>query len=80
MHTKPINIMKKIAFLALMPFLMLASCKSHYEVASVQRSRILVDARYDAQPDAQAAEFLKPYKHIVDSVSWVLLWVVLPSI
>ena len=59
--------MKKIAFLALMPFLMLASCKSHYEVASVQRSRILVDARYDAQPDAQAAEFLKPYKHIVDS-------------
>ena len=36
--------MKKIAFLALMPFLMLASCKSHYEVASVQRSRILVDA------------------------------------
>ena len=68
MHTKPINIMKKIAFLALMPFLMLASCKSHYEVASVQRSRILVDARYDAQPDAQAAEFLKPYKHIVDSI------------
>jgi len=59
---------RKTLFLALMPFLMLASCKSHYEVASVQRSRILVDARYDAQPDAQAAEFLKPYKHIVDSV------------
>ena len=57
---------RKTLFLALMPFLMLASCKSHYEVASVQRSRILVDARYDAQPDAQAAEFLKPYKHIVE--------------
>ncbi len=48
--------------------LLLASCKQHYEVASVQRSRILVDSRYDAQPDQRAAEFLKPYKHIVDSV------------
>lgn len=53
---------------ALMLLMMLVSCKSHHEVASVQRSRILVDARYDANPDAQAAEFLKPYKHIVDSV------------
>jgi len=59
---------RKTVLLALMPILLLASCKSHYEVASVQRSRILVDARYDAQPDAQAAEFLKPYRHIVDSV------------
>ena len=49
--------------------LMLAnSCKSHYEVASIQRTRIVVDARYDAQPDQQAAEFLKPFKHDVDSV------------
>ena len=34
----------------------------------MQRSRILVDARYDANPDEQAAEFLKPYKHVVDSI------------
>lgn len=59
---------RKTVFLALMPILLMASCKSHYEVASIQRSRILVDARYDAKPDVQAAEFLKPYKHIVDSV------------
>lgn len=59
---------RKTVLLALMPLLLLASCKSHYEVASVQRSRILVDSRYDAQPDVQAAEFLKPYKHVVDSV------------
>ena len=55
--------------LALATMAMLASgCQSHYEVASVQRSRILVDARYDANPDEQAAEFLKPYKHVVDSI------------
>ena len=60
---------KKLIFLwALMPALLLTSCRSHYEVAGIQRSRIVMDARYDAHPDAQAAEFLKPYKHVVDSV------------
>ena len=56
------------AILLLMPMFLLASCKQHYEVAGMQRSRILVDARYDAQPDQKAADFLKPYKHQVDSV------------
>ena len=59
----------KTTMLALATMTMLASgCQSHYEVASVQRSRILVDARYDANPDEQAAEFLKPYKHVGDSI------------
>lgn len=61
--------MKKILKICLLlPMLVLASCKSHYEVASVQRSRIVVDSRYDRQPDAQAVAFLAPYKHQVDSV------------
>lgn len=47
---------------------MLTACKHHYEVAGIQRSRILIDARYDANPDQSAAEFLKPYRHKVDSV------------
>lgn len=59
---------KTTAIYLLMPLLLLTSCKQHYEVASIQRSRILVDARYDAQPDQKAADFLKPYKHQVDSV------------
>ena len=61
--------MKKItAIYLLVPMLLLTSCKQHYEVANMQRSRILVDAKYDAQPDQKAADFLKPYKHQVDSV------------
>ena len=44
------------------------ACKTHYEVTSIQRSRILIDSRYDSQPDQKAADFLKPYKHVVDSV------------
>ena len=60
---------RKTIFITLLAVLMMASsCKSHYEVASVQRTRILVDSRYDANPDAAAADFLKPYKHVVDSV------------
>jgi 2',3'-cyclic-nucleotide 2'-phosphodiesterase (5'-nucleotidase family) len=60
---------RKTTLLALLATLFLASaCRSHYEVAGIQRSRIVIDSRYDANPDAQAAEFLKPYKHVVDSI------------
>ena len=53
---------------AMMPMLTLVSCRTHYEVAGFQRSRILVDNRYDAVSDTHVVEFLKPYKHMVDSV------------
>ena len=57
-------------FIALSAVLMMAvcACRSHYEVTGMQRSRILVDSRYDVQTDARATAFLAPYKHIVDSV------------
>ena len=59
----------KTLFLPVLATMMLvAGCRSNYEVAGIQRTRILIDSRYDAQPDAQAAEFMKPYKHVVDSV------------
>lgn len=55
-------------FCVLASLLMVTSaCKSHYQVASVQRSRILVDSRYDVQ-DARLSQFVKPYKQQVDSV------------
>ena len=45
-----------------------ASCTSHYELASVDRSRIVIDKRFDAHPDAQATALLAPYKAKVDEV------------
>lgn len=48
--------------------LMTVSCTSHYQLTDVQRSRILVDKRYDAQISAEATNFLKPYKAKVDSI------------
>ena len=60
---------KKTYFAALLALLsMVTSCRSGYEVGSIQRSRIVVDARYDRHPDQRAATFLQPYKHVVDSI------------
>ena len=61
--------MRKIIKLTFIPVaaLLLAACGSHYGVTSVERSRILVDNRYDAAPDAAATAFVAPYKAKVDS-------------
>ena len=59
---------KTTTMMLLATLLLGSACQSHYEVASIQRSRIVVDSRYDRQPDQQAADFLKPYKQQVDSV------------
>ena len=45
-----------------------SACTTHYEMSGVERTRILVDSRYDAVPDAQAAAFLSPYRQHVDSM------------
>ena len=44
------------------------SCKSHYQVTGTERSRLLIDDRYDAAPDAEAVAFLAPFKVTVDSI------------
>ncbi len=33
-----------------------------------RRTRILIDQKWDVQPDAEAAEFIAPYKNKVDSI------------
>ncbi len=60
--------MNRKSVIVIMMAVGLTACRSHYEVASVERSRILVDSRYDARPDVEAAEFLQHYTHIVDSI------------
>ncbi len=44
------------------------SCASHYEVANVSRSRIIIDKKYDQSKDADAEQFIAPFKAKVDSV------------
>ncbi len=47
---------------------LLASCASHYSLAGIERTRILVDSRYDSHPDEEASAFMAPYKRSVDSL------------
>jgi len=62
--------MKKIQlFLGSLAALMLFSCApKHYQLTSVERSRIIVDSRYDNNPDQAATDFLAPYKRVNDSI------------
>lgn len=59
---------KTYLFAGLVAVCMLQACHSHYEVAGIERTRMIVDSRYDQNPDKAAASFLAPYKHQVDSV------------
>lgn len=45
-----------------------ASCTTHYQLTTIDRSRILIDQRYDVRQDTKAVAFLTPYKHQVDSI------------
>ena len=49
--------------------LMLASCApKHYQLTGVERTRIIVDSRYDQNPDEAAAQFLAPYNKVNESI------------
>ena len=48
--------------------LAVTSCApKHYQLTGVERTRIIVDSRYDQQPD-EAAAFVAPYKRVNDSI------------
>ncbi len=67
---------KKLFFLLLLGGGLLSSCSSHYQLTTIDRTRIVVDSRYDAMPDAEAVAFVAPYKHQVDSIMEPVMGVV----
>ena len=62
------NGMKMVLASTVMLLLASPAFAQKFKVAKVERTRILIDKSWDAQPDAEAAEFLAPYKHKVDSI------------
>lgn len=46
----------------------LSGCSPHYHIASVERTRLLVDNRYDGRIPKQADDFISSYKGRVDSI------------
>jgi len=47
---------------------LLSSCATKYRVASIERTRILIDSRYDAPLNSESEAFLAPYRAQVDSI------------
>lgn len=47
---------------------MVTACTSHYEIASVERTQLLVDSRYDQPTNTEAETFMQPYRQKVDSI------------
>lgn len=49
--------------------LLASSCATHhYTITGVERSRILIDSRYDNAQNQEAVAFLAPYKERVDAM------------
>ncbi|MDD7317196.1 MAG: 5'-nucleotidase [Prevotella sp.] len=59
---------KKTLIFVFIAAFVLSACGSQYKLSSVSWTRLLIDKRYDANPDEQAAAFMVPYKKMVDSV------------
>lgn len=59
--------MKRLLLPIISGLLILSSCHTPYQMTGITRSRILVDSRYDANPDARAEAFMAPYEQRVDS-------------
>ena len=60
---------KYLFFQGALASLLLVSCApKHYQLTGVERTRIIVDSRYDQNPDEAAAQFIAPYKKVNDSI------------
>ena len=62
--------MKKIhIFYASLASLLIVSCApKHFQLTGIERTRVIVDSRYDQNPDEAAVKFLEPYKRVNDSI------------
>jgi 2',3'-cyclic-nucleotide 2'-phosphodiesterase (5'-nucleotidase family) len=66
---KTVNMNRKQYFLGVFAILTMASCApKHYHLTSVERSRIIIDNRFDQNPDEKATAFLAPFKKVNDSI------------
>ena len=59
----------RLIFSGFIAALLMSSCApKHYSLVGVERTRIIIDSRYDQNPDQAAAKFLEPYKRVNDSI------------
>lgn len=61
---------------SLVSLLMLSCSPKHFHVTSVERNLIIVDNRYDKNPDEASVKILEPYKRVNDSIMGPVVGVV----
>ena len=59
---------RKVFLSLLITAVTLCGCGARYAVTGIERSRVLIDKRYDAANDAELQAFIAPYKQQVDSL------------
>ena len=59
---------RRIFYVSLASLFLVSCAPKQYQLTHVERTRIIVDNRYDQNPDEAAVKFLEPYKHVNDSV------------
>lgn len=59
---------RQLLFGFLAAMLMGSCAPKHYQLTGVERSRIIIDDRYDQNPDQAAVQFLEPFKRVNDSI------------
>lgn len=59
---------KQIIMASVATLMMVSCAPKHYQLTSVERSRIIIDSRYDQQPDQAAVQYLAPFKRVNDSI------------
>ena len=60
---------KKQLYLAFFVAMMIVSCApKHYQLMGIERTRIIVDSRFDQDQDESLTAFLAPYKRVNDSI------------
>ena len=58
----------KLNMLLMAVLLAVTSCTTHYAVSSVERTRLLIDKKYDRPMSEEVSTFMRPYKAKVDSL------------
>ena len=48
--------------------LTMTACRSSYKISGIERTRILIDSRYDKPLSKELDEYMEPFTHAVDSI------------
>lgn len=67
---------RRVFYASLVSLMMVACAPKHYQLTNVERTRVIVDSRFDKNPDEAAVKFLEPFERVNDSIMGPVVGVV----